>query len=620
MKNVLRLSQIVGAFGPGAMVDLPTRSVIVSGLDRWEIRDENTSRVINEPRLQRLLEQSMRHAGRLAAGKSIVLRTPPLSVEVQRFGDEPSIDALVFPEMFVCERVEGDPASAVRRRRLVSWHQLDSNSLKRKYRYPGDDKLVDVSPIRFVGACEHGHIADVDWRWVVHGAVSCSRPMFLEERGTSGAPADTAFVCECGKRITLQETNIPGRLGPCRGHRPWLGRDKNEPCGNKLKLLTRTATNTYFSQVATVISLPQGTDALAKSVDLAWANLSAVGSIEVLQTLFLHIPAVRGALACLDLNRCFAHIQSRQREEIGSSTASPRIAEFDLLSSGANEIGNPGSDSRLYAITLPRRDWERSSHIDLTFIKNVVAVHRLREVSCLYGFTRFEPAPTVEDDVEEVRLAVSGAPISESLDWLPAIEQFGEGVFIHVNPDVIDRWLSKPEVIARGAQLRTGFDRWKAGSPGRANIKYPGLLYALLHSLAHAIMIEVALESGYPASSIKERIYSIHTTEGGNPVQRLGLLIYTASTGAQGTLGGLVASAPRIVQILENALARLTICSNDPVCADHSPTSANDDRSLHGAACHGCLLLAETSCEKRNEFLDRALLVETMGSKGANLF
>lgn len=165
-----------------------------------------------------------------------------------------------------------------------------------------------------------------------------------------------------------------------------------------------------------------------------------------------------------------------------------------------------------------------------------------------------------------------------------------------------------------------GFDRWRAGSPGRAKIKYPGLSYVLLHSLAHAVMIEVALESGYPASSIKERIYALESAENGQQVRRLGILIYTASTGAQGTLGGLVGSAPKVLHILENALARIGVCSNDPICADHDPASANDDRSLHGAACHGCLLVAETSCEKRNEFLDRALLVETMAEVRAEMF
>ena len=41
---------------------------------------------------------------------------------------------------------------------------------------------------------------------------------------------------------------------------------------------------------------------------------------------------------------------------------------------------------------------------------------------------------------------------------------------------------------------------------------------------------------------------------------------------------------------------------------------------LHGAACHGCTLIAETSCEMRNEYLDRALAVPTLYAAGAAFF
>ena len=54
--------------------------------------------------------------------------------------------------------------------------------------------------------------------------------------------------------------------------------------------------------------------------------------------------------------------------------------------------------------------------------------------------------------------------------------------------------------------------------------------------------------------------------------------------------------------------------------AGHDPTASSDDQALHGAACHGCLLVAETSCEARNLHLDRALLVETMATKRAAFF
>jgi hypothetical protein len=95
---------------------------------------------------------------------------------------------------------------------------------------------------------------------------------------------------------------------------------------------------------------------------------------------------------------------------------------------------------------------------------------------------------------------------------------------------------------------------------------------------------------------------------------------YTASAGNQGTLGGLVEVSRRFAQVLKSALERQRLCSGDPVCADHDPATAADDRTLHGAACHGCLVIAETSCEARNLFLDRALLVDTVGPSGVGFF
>jgi hypothetical protein len=217
-----------------------------------------------------------------------------------------------------------------------------------------------------------------------------------------------------------------------------------------------------------------------------------------------------------------------------------------------------------------------------------------------------------------VELAVRGAPISRDADWLPAIEQFGEGIFIHFDEVAIGRRLASGATKARHDRLVAGYVnciKRFAGEPPN----YPGTAYALLHSLSHSLMAEIALDCGYPASSLKERIYSLSGAPGGAP-DRCGILIYTATAGAQGTLGGLVGTAPRFASILRSALERATICSNDPVCADHEPDDRSGDRATHGAACHGCLLIAETSCEMRNLFLDRSLLVPTMATDGAAFF
>ena len=133
------------------------------------------------------------------------------------------------------------------------------------------------------------------------------------------------------------------------------------------------------------------------------------------------------------------------------------------------------------------------------------------------------------------------------------------------------------------------------------------------HSLAHLLITAVSLECGYPASSIRERIYAV-------PGVGYGVLLYTGTTDAEGTLGGLIQVGRRIHDHVRTALEMGELCSNDPVCAQHQPDALQEERYLHGAACHGCLLLAESSCERRNDFLDRALVVPTVDSDGAAFF
>src|SRR5690606_18432919 len=99
-----------------------------------------------------------------------------------------------------------------------------------------------------------------------------------------------------------------------------------------------------------------------------------------------------------------------------------------------------------------------------------------------------------------------------------------------------------------------------------------------------------------------------------------GILLYTGSPGSEGTLGGLVDVGKSIGRHLERALELGRLCSNDPVCAEHRSDNTLEERYLHGAACHGCLLTAETSCERRNELLDRALVVPTVSTPSAAFF
>jgi Domain of unknown function (DUF1998) len=616
-KNAQRLSQVVSTFGPGAMVDLPTRSVVIGGLELWDMRGGSFT-PIPEPRLTARLEQLLKKQLRLADNKSLSLRTPP--VANAKPGQLPAgIMAPIFPTWFVCEQDSGGTQGAsTRSRRLVRWQDLQPAGGRRKFIFD-DGTRSDVTPIRFVCACENGHLQDIDWKWVVHGPQQCQEPMWVEERGTSADPADMTILCGCGKQLSLRDLFVPGRLGFCRGERPWLLDREPHRCGQKLKLLTRTATNTYFPQVYTVISLPSEEDELTRLVHGIADELKDATSTEDIALARKFNSKIAATLAGYSDADVFVRLQQIREGATADAGGSPKLSEFEVFASGRAEIGQNNPAAKLYAQTLPRAVWaDPAARVDLSAIRNVVAVHRLREVSCLYGFTRFEAAPTSADgELEDIQLAVRGAPLAQDADWLPAIEQFGEGIFIHFDEGALRDWLKRETTKNRRDKLATGYSHWIKRFSGKPPPN-PGTAYVLLHSLSHALMAEIALDCGYPASSLKERVYALSGADGAP--ERCGILIYTASAGAQGTLGGLVGVAPRLAQILANALDRSTICSNDPICADHEPDNRSGDRATHGAACHGCLLIAETSCEMRNLFLDRSLLVPTMGTDGAAFF
>src|SRR5688500_4877854 len=91
----LRSSQVVTTFGPGAMVDLPDASVLVTGLDTWKY-DFNSIPKIEEPRLVAKLE--------MALGKEqLTLRAPPAAAD-KDYGLQPGITAYRFPAWFIVQQ------------------------------------------------------------------------------------------------------------------------------------------------------------------------------------------------------------------------------------------------------------------------------------------------------------------------------------------------------------------------------------------------------------------------------------------------------------------------------------------------------------------------------------
>src|SRR5215472_6244144 len=244
-------------------------------------------------------------------------------------------------------------------------------------------------------------------RRVVHGDAICREPMWLVETGTSADPRDTRVVCGCERSLSLEQAFQRGRLGRCHGERPWLGDRDPAGCDLFLRLLIRTATNTCFPQIAAVISLPSAEDVLSALVQGHFSDLDAAQSPADIAQARRFNSALRASLEGYSDEDVFARLQQLRSRHDQDSSLPPKLAEFDVFASGEPTIGDNAPGSLLYAETMPRNAWDPDDDPLLEPIRNLVVVHRLREVCCLYGFTRFEAAPTAADgDLEDVRLAV----------------------------------------------------------------------------------------------------------------------------------------------------------------------------------------------------------------------
>jgi hypothetical protein len=591
----MRQSQLVTTFGPGSMVDLPDHSVLVAGLDAWTPGGEP----ISEPRLSRKLAAVL-------GVPSVDLKTPP-SADDDPTAPPRGIVAFQFPEWFIVQGAEQQEDGKFRTRLLV--HR---KSLTRGKFIDRDKKKRSVVPVRFVRACRAGHIGDIDWYAFTHnGPSDCAkqvRQLFIDERGTSGDLTEVWVRCECGKaeRSMAQAAVLANRaLGSCDGARPWLGAFTKEACGEPSRLLIRSASNAYFPQLMSVISLPDRDQAIKQTVDRIWNYLEAVEEIDQLRY-ERRKAVVKEALDGLSDEEVYAEIQSRA---LGGTKIekSVKVAELETLISAKDEIGEDRPDGVFYARNLPRAIWD---HPWMAPIERVVLVHRLREVVAQVGFTRFESA--APDTEGELDIGVKRAALAREISWLPAFENKGEGIFLQFNREFIKTWMNRTNVSARALALGSGYEAWRREHSGTTRAA-PNLAYLMMHSFSHLLLTAVALRCGYPASSIRERIYAV-------PEIGYGVLLYTGTSDAEGTLGGLVQLGRQIHEVVKSALDLGMLCSNDPVCAQHDPSNPHERRFLHGAACHGCLLISETSCEQQNDFLDRSLVVPTVQSLGAELF
>lgn len=604
----VRPSQLMFTYGVGALVDLPKLSVIVSGLDDWQLNPEYCHTIV-ESRLLQAVQFHLHHVERMV--------TPPLVVDEsgETNPDSPSFYAGVpvatFPRWMICPRC-----------RLLA--PLSSNLFKLDtdlyhpdqtcYRHTNCQKShePEVIPARFLAACEKGHLDDFPWVEFVHRQKEsiCDSPQLrIYERGPSGEARDLEVRCEtCKKSRRMSDAfGMENRkqLPMCRGRRPHLRDYAVEECAHQIRPIILGASNTWFPVSLSAIAIPVSADVVMQLVEEKWAKLRSVTSLEIIS--FLRNTGDLNKLSQYSDSKIFEAIQAykNQEQENGSTRKKPdlKTPEWKVFVEHDSNL-NDGENFKLRAVSPPPSA--------AGFIKQVVLAERVREVTALVGFTRID-AGGGEQDEPEMDIPTSTAPLARNAPtWVPASEVRGEGIFIQFDEERIRAWLNKKEVKERDALFFEAHKKWRKSRGIEEPEKfYPGMRYVLLHSFSHALMRQLALECGYASASIRERIYSSEATTDDQP-SMAGILIYTSAPDSEGTLGGLVNLGEtdtlglHIMRALESAM----LCANDPLCAEHAPS--RQGHTVHAAACHACLFAPETSCEHGNRYLDRSTLAKTV--------
>jgi hypothetical protein len=397
------------------------------------------------------------------------------------------------------------------------------------------------------------------------------------------------------RRRTLKDLGLT-----CRGTRPWLGTSAApaQGCGLPLRTLQRGSSAVWQPVLKSALSIPPWSDGRADPLAEHWDVLRGYDQREHIR---IYLEGAFKGKCPVPLDEVMELLDAEREEDPDSESAPTldhryralRNKEYERLRTGNDE--SEQSHDEQFVCETPLGDRSVLTPLGIT---GPMLVKKLREVRALKAFTRLVDAESTTDPVE--------VPLSEHpLRWLPAMEVHGEGVFLRLDEDRLGTWEKTVAVAARVERMRTAHQRvlvQRADTPSSVVSSPATPRMVLLHTLAHVLINEWSLEAGYPAASLRERLYAAD--------DMAGVLVYTATSDSAGSLGGLVAQGePELLRhAVLSAVRRAEWCSSDPLCME---TEASGTGGVNLAACHACVMLPETSCEHNNILLDRALLVGT---------
>ena len=612
----VRKSALISPWGAGAIVPVASgETFMIAGLKFWFDKKhapgpENKSECyeIEDSRLSERL-----------GGKKLV--QPPEFQEKRQGGEyaETGIPAIRFPRTYycpVCGNIE-ELGEAVANRDCPGDNRRGREGgtfcSKRKAAGKHTPKMV---PERFVAICENGHIEDFPIaEWVHRKSEKIYDPekckMYRSTGSNTASLTGIRYTCTCGASATMKgafewdEENKESALGKigikCHGKAPWLGATYSVACDKPLRVVQRGASNVWFPDIISSIYIPEVkinsiTEKCIKKVSSKIESQRKNGCIDE-EIVKIHVDRYAENVDDDDMKvnkqlaveKIIAGFETKT-DDSEKTEDYYRKAEYDVL---IDNYGNEGDE-------LIVRKHESNEYEKLWFLNSVSLVSKLRETRVLTGFRRVSP------QAPQARLS------EPMVGWFPAVKNNGEGIMFCFDTEALNKWAIKNKVLARVEKIKQNIKY----SCGKCKDINP--IYVLIHTFSHCLITALSEESGYSASSIRERIYCPKFRDE-NSIQMAGVLIYTSSGDSEGSLGGLVRQGRpgRIEETIRHALREAEWCSADPVCIQ-SGGQGIDGANL--AACHNCALIPETSCENRNTFLDRGLLIGTLEDKSIGFF
>jgi hypothetical protein len=461
-------------------------------------------------------------------------------------------------------------------------------------------KLWPTTQVPIVLACNAGHLSDIPWvEWVHVGPdehkISCAQPDLKYKPG--GVPDQPRVECRTCNSARTFDRDLQFW---CSGQRPWLPGLPSENCKLSARVAERSSATLYFPDVKSALAIPpQGIDnpLLARKIrtDLLLHSYFELFREDPSSSVVLRLMKERCDILGIetDLDQVKTHLDALNTDDlndVGRGNEFVAMSEFR-----GRSVGSVPPDLVVTPMAMELYD---SDAPFIPTLAGVSLVPRLREVRVLNGFSRNVSTESGAGGYEQLwgEPCPEDSPSDHRHGWLPAYEVYGEGILFSLRMDVVRSWLHSKAIAELLPRL---------SSRSRPEV-------VLVHSLAHAVMKAAAPYAGYPLPSLRERLYTEFLDE------HLGFLIYTSQGDIRGTLGGLVelGRPGRLETLLREAASSLAWCSTDPVCIEDGVELGLSGTTSRGA-CHHCLMLPETSCEKGNHDLDRAFIIgHNLGSFG----